>query len=211
MIVVRDLLKAAGICVLQKAGVDADDAIAALACIPNRSVLIVSNDKDFLQLVGPSCSVIRNRGEGPELWDTQRVQQHYGLEPSQIADFLALCGDTVDGIPGLQGCGPKNATEMLQEWGTLRAIIENRSKLPERWRNAVNKQRRELRTFYKLTLLDTSVISANAMQHIIPRLTPGNYTSDLRTICEANGLVWLTKWFAAHRPCVNTRKQGLWA
>jgi DNA polymerase-1 len=211
MDVARDILRAAGICVLQKAGVDADDAIGALATLPNRSVLVVSNDKDFLQLVGSNCSTIRNRGNGPELWNTKRVREHYGIKPTQIADYLALCGDSIDGIPGLKGCGPVLAVKLLKRWGSLRAVVENRAKLQPRWKAAVTAQREDLRKFYKLTRLDTKVVSSRAMQNIVPRLVPGKYSADINALCEAHGLVWLNKWFQAHRPCVNTQSAGLWS
>lgn len=210
MITTRELLRAMGVCVLQKSGVDADDAIGALATLPGRSVLVMSNDKDFLQLVGVTCSTIRNRGQGPELWNTARVVQHYGLQPTQIADYLAICGDAIDGIPGLKGCGPVAARALLTKYGSLRNVVENRRKLPPRWRQAVTAQRNELHKFYRLTRLDTSVISAGAMGSIIPRLKPQRYAPQLNSLCEANGLVWLKNWFQAHSPCVNTQSAGLW-
>jgi DNA polymerase-1 len=210
MIITRDILRAAGICVLQKPGVDADDAIGALAALPKRSVLVMSNDKDFLQTLSNTCSQIRNLGNGPELWDLRKLHEMWQLEPKQVADYLALCGDTIDGIPGLKGCGPVNALEFLHEWGSIRALVENRKKLPDRWRKAVEAQREELRLFYKLTKLDTSVISPNAMEAIVPRLTPGKYSPELKTICETHGLTWLQKWFLSHRPSVVSSARGLW-
>lgn len=210
MITTIEVLKAAGLCVLQKAGVDADDALGALAKIPGRSILIQSNDKDFLQMVNDRCSTIRNRGNGPEVWDTRRVIEHYGLKPRQISDYLALCGDAIDGIPGLAGCGDVYATELLQTHGSLEAIIKNRNRLPPRWSKAVNKQREELLKFHRLTKLDTSVISPTAMQNIMPRLVPGKYSSALEGLCANNGLVWLGKWFSAHKPCVIGRAVSLW-
>ena len=205
-----DILRAAGICTLQKAGIDADDAIGALASIPKRSVLIMSADKDFLQLVSPTCSQIRIRGEGPELWTEQTVKDKMQVYPSQISDYLALCGDAVDGIPGLRGCGPKNAIQLLKDWDCLEKIIRHYYELPPKWKYAVEIQRDELRTFHRLTKLDTSVISATAMASIIPRLTPQKYSNDLSKHCEMNGLVWLQKWFLSHRPLVTASPRGLW-
>lgn len=210
MIITRDILRAAGLCVLQKPGVDADDAIGCLTNLPNRSILIGSNDKDFLQQVSETCSQIRNLGNGPELWNLAKLREAWQLEPNQVADYLALCGDGVDGIPGLKGCGPKNALEMLHEWGSLRSIVENRAQLPERWHKAVEKQRKQLKVFYSLTKLDTSVITDSAMQTILPRLIPGKYSPDLKAICETHGLTWLNKWFLSHRPSVLSSARGLW-
>jgi DNA polymerase I len=210
MIAVRDILKAAGLCVLQKSGVDADDAIGALAQLPKRSTLINSNDKDFLQSVTTSCSQIRNLGQGPELWDVEKVLRRWNIRPDQVADYLALCGDSVDGIPGLAGCGPVTARELLGQYESLQGIVKNRNVLPEKWKKAVNKQKDELHAFYRLTKLDTSVISDNALQTIIPRLRPKEYSKELIPLCTSNGLVWIQKWFASHRPTVVSRAQGLW-
>ncbi len=210
MIAVRDILKAAGLCVLQKAGVDADDAVGALAKIPGRSTLIMSNDKDFLQSCNEQCSQIRNLGQGPELWDVDTLMRRWKIRPNQVADYLALCGDGVDGIPGLRGCGTMNARLLLERYGSLKALLAQRHTLSDNWRKAVNKQYNELKTFYKLTRLDTSVISDQAMQSIMPRLKPAPYSNELTPLCAANGLVWVQKWFAAHRPTVTSRAQGLW-
>jgi 5'-3' exonuclease len=87
MNVTRDILRAAGICVLQKPGVDADDAIGALASLKHRSILVNSNDKDFLSLVNDWCSQIRDRGNGPEVWTAASVRDHK-QEIDQIDDFL---------------------------------------------------------------------------------------------------------------------------
>ena len=209
MNVTRDILRAAGICVLQKPGVDADDAIGALASLKHRSILVNSNDKDFLSLVNDWCSQIRDRGNGPEVWTAASVRDHYGIEPHQIPDYLALCGDGVDGIPGLSGCGPVNAGELLREWGSLREIVVNRKQIPK-WNKKLAKQRDELKAFLQLTTLDTSVISDAAMQNIIPRLKPGKYSPELTTLCETHGLHWLLKWFLAHRPSVVSSTRGLW-
>lgn len=211
MMITRDILKAAGLCVLQKDGVDADDAIGALATIPNRSVLVSSNDKDFLQLCSGSCSTIRNLGNGPEIWDQYTVRKRFGVNPNQIADYLALCGDGIDGIPGLKGCGPVNAVQFLNEYGTIKDIVKNRKHLGPRWSKAIASQIDDLKLFYRLTLLDTSVISPTAMETILPRLVPGKYSPELKALCELHGLTWLQKWFLSHRPTVLSSTRGLWS
>lgn len=195
---VRDILVAAGVCTLQKANVDADDIIGALACLPDRNVLIVSNDKDFLQCVGKNCKALRSLGGAPELWGLRQVVERYSIQPSQMADYLALCGDGVDNIPGLKGCGPVTAALWLKQYGSLREIVKHREELGTSWSARIRAQAADLRTFQRLTTLDTSVIGPNAMQRIVPRLVPGPYMERLIPLCARYGLAWAQRWFQTH-------------
>lgn len=204
------ILRAAGICVLHKGGVDGDDVLGALVKkVPDRVFLVKSNDKDMLQLVGDNCNQIRNLGSGPEIWTADTVLEKYGIVPALIPDYLALCGDGIDGIPGLPGCGPVNARELLQEWGSLKEIVLNRKDIPK-WRKKLTAERDNLKKFLQLTRLDTSVISDSALQTMMPRFTPGKYSPELGNLLELHGLKWLRTWFGAHKPTVVSSTKGLW-
>ncbi len=119
----RDIVDAFGIPVLKQEGVEADDLIAsAVACArqKNLRVVIVASDKDLMQLVGNDVL----------MWDTMRdkmigpaeVEERFGVKVSQMADLLALMGDTSDNIPGVPSVGPKTARELLNEYGSLDGI-----------------------------------------------------------------------------------------
>jgi DNA polymerase-1 len=125
-------------------GLEADDVIAALVSRAEREnmrVVIVSVDKDMMQLV-------HDDDENVVLWDTMRnivygpeqVKDKLGVKPSQVRDFLALTGDTSDNIPGVPSVGQKTAADLLREFGSLDAIYRNldrvkRDKLRETLRN----------------------------------------------------------------------------
>jgi DNA polymerase-1 len=121
----KEVAAALGVLVMADAQYEADDligsALIALRMAGFRSV-IVSADKDFGQLIG----------DHDEQWDPQRNQrwdQHgvktrLGVRPDQVADYLALTGDSVDNIPGVSGIGPKTAAILLQHFGTLDALLE---------------------------------------------------------------------------------------
>ncbi|HKE47501.1 MAG TPA: 5'-3' exonuclease H3TH domain-containing protein [Rhodanobacteraceae bacterium] len=121
----KDVAAALGVSVLADARYEADDligsALMALRMDGFRGV-IVSADKDFGQLIG----------EGDEQWDPQRnqrwdadgVKQRLGVRPEQVADYLALTGDSVDNIPGVPGIGPKTAAILLHHYGTLDALLD---------------------------------------------------------------------------------------
>lgn len=127
--VIADMLEAMGIPVVLKPGYEADDIIATLAReaeAKGTDVRIVTGDKDLFQLLSDKVRIIRpSRGTnltdvaGPEL-----VAEKYGLRPDQIADLLALMGDSADNIPGVKGIGEKTAVRLLQDFGSLDEILE---------------------------------------------------------------------------------------
>ena len=210
MLLTIEILKAAGIAVYRRDGVDGDDALAIVRRLKGRRVLIESNDKDILQLVNKRIKVIRHRGNGPELWDSRRVRAEFGVPPKLMADYLAMCGDSIDNIPGLKNCGPKNAVLLLKEFGSLQSIVVNRDRLPGKWREAVNKQRKELQTFYRLTRLNAKVVSESDLNTISKQLKPAPYQKTLMPLLEQHGLTWLQRWFVSHKKCVTQTSRGLW-
>jgi len=90
---------------------------------------------------------------GPELVDVAGVRERYGIEPEQVPDFIALRGDPSDGIPGAKGIGEKTARDLLREYGTLDAAIENAMRQSPRVRAALHGQADELRDFRHMATL----------------------------------------------------------
>jgi DNA polymerase-1 len=123
----RALLEALCIPVLDAEGFEADDLLATLSHQARGlglEVAILSGDLDVLQLVGDGLKVIApgKTFSEPVVYDAARVQERYGIAPSQLADWKALVGDTSDEIPGVAGIGKKTATELLQQHGTLSGL-----------------------------------------------------------------------------------------
>ncbi|MFI5308033.1 MAG: 5'-3' exonuclease H3TH domain-containing protein, partial [Polyangiales bacterium] len=120
---VRDVLDAFRLPVFQQDGVEADDVIATLVKHANAAGLrtvIVSSDKDLMQLVGESVwmlDTMRDAVIGPP-----EVQAKLGVPPERVRDYLALVGDSSDNVPGVPSVGPKTAAELLQAHGDLDAI-----------------------------------------------------------------------------------------
>jgi DNA polymerase I len=109
-----------GLPVARADGWEADDLIAALAARAVKKgmdVVVVSGDKDILQLVDDRVKVL-NESKGV-LYDAAEVEKRYGLKPGQLVDYFALVGDASDNVPGVAGVGPKTATQLLAEHGTL--------------------------------------------------------------------------------------------
>lgn len=115
-------LVAANIATYRGAGVEADDYIAFLvqeATAASMEAVIASADKDFMQLVGPGVGLLNPNDKSETVWTAEQVQAKTGVTPAQIVDWLSLLGDTVDNIPGVPGVGPKTATDLLRQFGSV--------------------------------------------------------------------------------------------
>lgn len=163
---VKLLTRAMGLVGIEQSGVESDDLLAAQAVAlahAGHEVLIVSSDKDFAQIVGEKIKMMlppptANPKLGWRLLDAPGVAEKFGVPPAQIAEYLALVGDTSDNIPGINGVGPKTAAKWLAEWGSLEAIIAHAAELkPERFREPVAAEAEKLRRNLKLTTLNLSL------------------------------------------------------
>lgn len=133
---IREILEGFHDAVVELDGYEADDVIGTLALKAREAGLeavIVSGDKDFYQLVGPGIHLMNPGRGGPTgvaaEWVTEEnASEKFGIPPSQVADYLALIGDASDNVPGAPGIGPKTAVKLLQEFGSLDAILD---RIPE--------------------------------------------------------------------------------
>jgi DNA polymerase I len=124
-----EVLDALGIRRLSAPGYEADDLIATLAteaAAQDMDVLIVTGDRDVLQLVSDRVTVLMTRRGITEMtrFTPEAVREKYGLSPSQYPDFAALRGDPSDNLPGIPGVGEKTATKWIAEFGSLAALID---------------------------------------------------------------------------------------
>lgn len=126
-----DIVHALGIDILRIDGVEADDVIGTLAlqaAADGLSVTISTGDKDFAQLVRPGIELV-NTMSGSRMDSDAAVIAKFGVRPDQIVDLLALMGDTVDNVPGVEKCGPKTAAKWLAEYDSLDGVIANADKI----------------------------------------------------------------------------------
>ena len=128
---VRRLFEALRTPVVEIPGFEADDVLATLVeqalKLPDLEIVVVSGDKDLLQLVGPRVRVLSVLGRTGErvMYDEAKVRERWGVEPSQIADVLALMGDSIDNIPGVKGVGEKTAVKLVSQFGSVDRLYEN--------------------------------------------------------------------------------------
>jgi DNA polymerase-1 len=128
--ITKEVLNALGITVLSEPGFEADDLIATLATQAENEgyrVLVVSGDRDSLQLVSDDVTVLYPRKGVSELtrFTPEAVVEKYGLTPEQYPDFAALRGDPSDNLPGIPGVGEKTASKWIVEYGSLQALVDN--------------------------------------------------------------------------------------
>jgi len=128
--ITKEVLVALGITVLAEPGYEADDLIATLATQADAAgyrVLVVTGDRDALQLVNEDVTVLYPRKGVSELtrFTPDAVVEKYGLTPQQYPDFAALRGDPSDNLPGIPGVGEKTATKWITEYGSLQALVDN--------------------------------------------------------------------------------------
>ncbi|MFD2238866.1 DNA polymerase I [Aureimonas populi] len=122
---IREAVRAFDLPCIEKQGFEADDLIAAYtrqALEAGGDVTIVSSDKDLMQLVGPCVTLydqMKDKRLGP-----QEVFDKFGVYPDKMIDLQALVGDSSDNVPGVPGIGPKTAAKLLEEFGTLEALLE---------------------------------------------------------------------------------------
>jgi 5'-3' exonuclease len=139
---------------------EADDLLHSLCEVETAAggtTLILTGDRDMYQCVSDTVKVLMQRkgGEGPEEVDEAGVVERYGIQPSQVPDFIALRGDPSDGLPGAKGIGPKTAAELLQRKGDLEHVILGAIREKPSVRRALIEQADELRAFKDIATLRT--------------------------------------------------------
>ena len=161
---VKKLCEAMRLPILEVKGYEADDVIGTLAIKAAKSeleVLIVSNDKDMMQLVGANVRTLRTGSGGAKadvIVDERRVQEILGVPPERVIDVMALMGDTVDNIPGAKGIGEKGATELIQKYGSVESALDHANEVPnKRYREALQQQREQVMMSKQLATIATDV------------------------------------------------------
>lgn len=156
---IKEMFKHLNIPMISVSGQEADDVIASIATQSTFDrVLIASSDKDLFQLVGDKVKVLDTM-KGI-IFDEEKVQEKFGVKPSQIGDYLSLVGDSSDNVPGAKGIGPKAAQKLLGEFGTLEKVYENLDKIPEKMRQKLEESKESVDLSKKLVSLNLTLESA---------------------------------------------------
>jgi DNA polymerase-1 len=140
--VIHELLERMNVRIFELDGYEGDDLIGSIADqaqsakrkAQNLEIIILTGDRDMLQLVNHHVKVLMPLVGITKtvLFDEKRVEEKYGIHPKQFVDYKALIGDPSDGYPGVTGIGPKTAASLLQKYGTFENLYKKVGELPEK-------------------------------------------------------------------------------
>jgi DNA polymerase I len=159
---VKTLVEALRLPLLEVPGFEADDVLGTVVDrtrdLPVDLVLVTS-DKDMLQLVSPRVRVFSTTGRGGDrvVFDEAAVKAKWGVEPAQIPDILALMGDSIDNIPGVPGVGEKTAAKLIGQFGGVARLYENLSLVPGKLRETLAANRKQALLSRELATVSTRV------------------------------------------------------
>ncbi len=156
---IRRVIEALRIPILQWPGFEADDVIGALARRSSATVdvVIVSSDKDMLQLVDEHVHMY-NPVKDDVWYDPLTAEAFMGVKPSQVADLLALKGDSIDNIPGAPGIGDKGARDLITRFGSVENALEHANEVERKmYRESLLNNRDQILLSKKLATIDTTV------------------------------------------------------
>jgi DNA polymerase-1 len=157
---IRKTLDAMCIPILEYDGFEADDVIGTLACraqAQGLEVVIVSSDKDMLQLVDDHTSMLNPMKD--DMWyDAAETEKFMGVKPKQVADLLALKGDSIDNIPGAPGIGDKGARDLIQRFGSVEGALEHAAEVERKmYRESLQNHREQILLSKQLATIHTNV------------------------------------------------------
>ena len=218
---VRRFCRALGLPLVEREGFEADDVIGTLAragAEQRAEVFIVSGDEDLFQLVNDCVRVLkpsRPGSDGETLCDPQKVKEIIGVEPAQVVDWLALTGDPSDNIPGARPLpgrepkladgekkrsyiGPKGATELIQQFGTLEKALENYEQVKKQsYRDALRDFHKEALLSRELATIRTDVPLGTSIEEL--SVAPLDIT-ELTALCQELGFTSLLREFLQEAP-----------
>ena len=161
---VRRLCEAMRLPILELDGYEADDVIGTLAkqgVKKKLDVLVISNDKDMMQLVNSGVRILRTGSGGAKadtIVDAKKVEEILGVPADKVIDLMALLGDTVDNIPGAKGIGEKGATELIQKYQSVENALAHAEEVTnKRYREALQQQKEQVMMSKQLAAIETEV------------------------------------------------------
>jgi DNA polymerase-1 len=167
---VRRILSALRIPVLEYPGFEADDVIGTIARrgeAAGLDVVIVSSDKDMLQLVTDRVTML-DPAKDDRVYDAAMVKEFLGVTPPQVADLFALKGDAIDNIPGAPGIGDKGAKDLIERFGSVEAALERAAEVERKmYRESLQKNVDRIRMSKRLATIDTAVPIEFSLEDVV--------------------------------------------
>jgi DNA polymerase I len=183
------IIEAQGLPLLREPGVEADDVIGTLACRAARAgqqVLISTGDKDMAQLVSESITLINTMTD--TRLDRDAVKLKFDVYPEQIVDYLALIGDNIDNIPGIDKVGPKTAAKLLAQFGSLDGLITHVAEVPGRVGENLRAGLATLELSRRLATIRTDLDLSVSLAELTPKAPDVAKLRELYSRLELRGL-----------------------
>jgi len=210
-----ELIENLGIPIISKPGLEADDVMAIITCqvlkdpeYSDVQVRLVSKDKDLEQLLTDRAAMFDIHTD--TTLDVEWLASTKGISPQQVIDYLALIGDSVDNVPGVEGIGPKTASQLLQQYGSIAGIYEHLDEIKGKRRENLEKAADHIELSRKLVTLECEMDlgfkleDARVRPMNLPRLLElfqqlgfGRFQDEARRLAGANG---------ASNPAVSAQK-----
>jgi len=192
---VDELLEVQGVPVFAVQGYEADDimgTISRLAAAQNLETVLVTTDKDAEQLIDDHTTILHMHRAKELLLDREKLKETKGLEPWQVVELMALCGDPTDNVPGIPGIGPKTAEKLIREFGSVQGVYENIERIQSlALRQKLLKHRDKAELSRKLVTIDCNVpieldVSRCRSEHYHSERLAAFYLSlDFKSLLEA--------------------------
>jgi len=156
---IKEMIRAFSVSIVEKQGIEADDLIGTLTVGANEKgwrTAIISGDKDLMQLVGDTVTMVDTMKD--KTYDAAAVKEKFGVGPDKVVEILGLMGDASDNIPGVPGVGPKTAQRLIEEYGTVEAVIEHAQSLRNvKLRESFRQYADQARLSRRLALIRTDI------------------------------------------------------
>lgn len=171
------ILKALNVKIIYKEGYEADDVIGSLAKEADKNnykVYIISNDKDYMQLLNNNIIIYDFFNKKTKILDVKKGCKKYDISyPKQIIDFLTITGDKSDNIPGIKGIGKKKAKLILQKYDSIENIFNNFEILDPKLKLIINNNKKNIFLYKKLITIITNLYTNYNLEELI--IKPINY------------------------------------
>ncbi|MEO0249505.1 MAG: 5'-3' exonuclease H3TH domain-containing protein, partial [candidate division WOR-3 bacterium] len=153
---IKVVAEALGLAVMVRDGYEADDVLYTLAkkaAEEGWEVIILTSDKDLLQMVSDKIFVLDTRPQFEKLYTPEGVREKFGVPPERVPDYLALVGDSIDGVPGVKGVGEKGACELLSKYGSLKGTYDHLDEITGKYAKALAEGRQDAEMSLELVRL----------------------------------------------------------
>lgn len=160
---IRKIIEGFKIPILEKEGFEADDVVGTISRVAEKQgfdVFMVTPDKDFGQLVTAHVKMFKpgRQGNPTEIWGIEEICEKFGIERTeQVIDILGLQGDAVDNIPGVPGVGPKTATKLIAEYGSVEGVIEHSNELKGKLKERIEENKEQALLSKELATINREV------------------------------------------------------